>query len=482
LNQNSGLKSGIVISFISKYTNVIISLIITCILARILTPNDYGIVAVVMVFITFFSILGDMGIGAAVIQKKDLTKRDVSDLFKLTLMLSVVFALIFFLLAGAIALFYRNGVYIKIARLMAAVVFFSTLNMVPYSLLLKNKKFAIVGVTNILSSLIGGVAAVIMAFHGAKYYSIVFQSIISSALLFFFNFLLSRIRIYKGVRFGVVKKIFSYSAYQFIFNVINYFARNLDNILIGRSMGSQSLGYYNQAYKLMMYPLQYLTYVINPVLHPVLSNYQTDKKTMFREYMKISKLLAAIGFFISCACFVCSREIIMILYGSQWVQSIPIFKILSLSIGLQVILSSTGSIFLASGNSKYLCFSGSAAAFFVVLGIIIGIYSGNLNIVAEGIVCGYVINFFISFITLIKYVLNCSFKLFVKNIYVFIGAALLIIILSVVIKISISNIFIAFVVKGLLCSAIYLMILILTGEAKALLRILKPKRKVFPQY
>ena len=130
-----------------------------------------------------------------------------------------------------------------------------------------------------------------------------------------------------------------------MFNFINYFSRNADNILIGKFFSSSALGYYDKSYRLMMVPVQNLTHVITPVLMPVLSKFQDDKRMVVDAYSKVTKLLATIGFPLSVFLYFSASEIIYILYGAQWEQSIPIFKLLALTVGIQVVLSSTGSIF-----------------------------------------------------------------------------------------------------------------------------------------
>src|SRR5699024_4389501 len=92
-----------------------------------------------------------------------------------------------------------------------------------------------------------------------------------------------------------IRKIFKFSAYQFIFNIINYFSRNLDKLLIGKYMGMSPLGYYEKSYRLMMLPLQNITHVITPVMHPIFSDYQHDLNHLAGAYEKIIRLLAFIG-------------------------------------------------------------------------------------------------------------------------------------------------------------------------------------------
>jgi O-antigen/teichoic acid export membrane protein len=152
----------------------------------------------------------------------------------------------------------------------------------------------------------------------------------------------------------VLRQIFSYSAYQFLFNIINYFSRNLDKLLIGKYMGMSPLGYYEKSYRLMMLPLQNITQVITPVMHPIFSDYQNDLERLASGYERIVRFLAFIGLPLSVLLYFTASEVTLIIFGDQWIPSIPIFQILTLSVGIQIILSSSGSIFQAAGDTKSL--------------------------------------------------------------------------------------------------------------------------------
>ena len=113
-------------------------------------------------------------------------------------------------------------------------------------------------------------------------------------------------------------KVFSFSAYQFSFQLINYFSRNLDKLLMGRYMSLSQLGYYDKSYRLMMLPLQNIAYVISPVMHPIFSEMQHDLKQLGASYLKVVRLLAFIGLPLSAVLFFTAQELVLIIFGDQW--------------------------------------------------------------------------------------------------------------------------------------------------------------------
>lgn len=463
-----GLKKGIVINFVAKYSNIIIQLVINSILARLLTPKEFGVVAIVMVFITFFNLLGDMGIGPAIIQNKDLSDDEVSDIFLFTFFAGIFLSLVFYIFSYFITYIYSDKVYIPIGHLLSLSILFNVLNIVPNSVLLKSKEFKIIGLNSIIVNLICGLIAIVAAFKGLSYYSLVLNSIIQSFMLFVANLYFSRIRINLRFNYWTIKKISNYSIYQFLFNFINYFSRNLDNLAIGKFLGLNPLAFYDKAYKLMLYPVQNLTFVITPVLHPILSEHQNDKEIILAYYKKIVKILALLGVFVSICCYFSAKEIILIMYGPQWINSITAFKILSITICLQIVASSSGVIFQSTGQVQKLFLSGLLSAIVTIISIVVGVMLGKIEFVAMGILISFTINFFQAFYILIKLVFHKSYIEFLKEFKGVIVIAIIMVVAYKVTSINISNVIISIIYKGIVGTVSFIFGLFLTKEYKTI--------------
>jgi PST family polysaccharide transporter len=401
------IRKGAIIVFITKYSGILLGLVVNSVLARLLSPAEFGIVGVVTVFITFFNILSDIGLGSAIIQNQDFTNKDFSDIFKVSILLSIVLAISFALLSYAIASFYGDKVYIRISQLLAIQVFFSALSIVPKNMLIKAQAFKTMGFIDVGVAFLTGSLAVVLAFQDFSFYSIVWRSIAYSLLVFLLYFANSGLKIQSGISFSGIRGVAKYSSYQFAFNCINYFSRNLDNILVGKYIGNAGLGLYNQAYQLMMYPIANLTHVITPVIHPILAKFQNNKAVIFQEYMKIVKILAILGLPISAFIYFSSPEIIHIFLGEKWMEVVPILRILSLSIWIQMILSSSGSIYQAAGRTDLLFISGLISGVVMILSILFGVlYYKSLEQTAILLVFSFYLNFAIGFYILIKIVLQ----------------------------------------------------------------------------
>lgn len=413
--ETNSIKKAVYINAAARYSTLFLGLLFSAVLARILTPEDYGIVAVTVVFTTFFSLLSDLGLGAGIIQNKELDQEDIGHIFAFSLRLALVLAGAFALFSIPMSYFYGNPVYVPVGILLAVSLFFNTMNVVPNALLLKQKKFKSVALRIFCACIVSGIAGIVLALIGLKFYALVAQSIINSAFIFGWNYLSTRPPIARRVRRESLDRIRSYSGFLFGFNLINYFARNTDNLLIGKVMGPAQLGHYDKAYKLMLYPVNNLTHVITPVLHPILSEHQTNKEYIYDKYRHVVKVLSLLGAFITPFCWFACSEIIRIMYGQQWLAAIPCLQWMSLAMWAQMILSSAGSIFQSVGDTKRLFLSGSINAVLVVAFIIAGLLEGSITAVARNVALAYNIQFVATFYILVHLSLGLRCRDFLKG-------------------------------------------------------------------
>jgi PST family polysaccharide transporter len=288
--------TGVFYIAVARYSGVFFSLLMGAILARLLSPEEFGIVALVTVFVVFFNLLSGFGIGAAIVQNQTLSEKEVEFLFFFSLILGLGLSISFFLMAPLVAAFYKENALVDISRLLSLSILFNSWQIVPKSLLQKRLLFKKIGVSTVVIQLISGLAAIVLAYLGYSYFALVVQSIMNAFGTFCVFYSFTHIRIVIRIDILALKKIFKFSVFNFLFNFINYFSRNGDNLLIGRFLGAAELGFYDKAYRIMLLPIQNLTHVITPVLMPILSRHQEDFDLVYNSYSKVVKILATIGF------------------------------------------------------------------------------------------------------------------------------------------------------------------------------------------
>ncbi|MNI16102.1 Teichuronic acid biosynthesis protein TuaB [compost metagenome] len=252
----------------------------------------------------------------------------------------------------------------------------------------------------------------------------------------------------------------------------------MDNLLVGIFMGNKDLGYYDKGYKLMLYPVQNLTFVITPVMHPILSEHQHNKAHIYNQYIKVVKILSLIGVFITAYCFFTSREIILIMFGNQWENSILCFQILSLSIFFQITVSSAGAIYQSLGNTKTMFKSGIVFTIVMVICILCGVSTGEINKLAIFVTLGLIIKFLTDYYFLIEKTFGFSVIKFYK---IFIPDMIILLLLFTVMYIAgtfkLDNIYLSAVFKLSICTITYFVGLLVTKQYLYLFMILPSKMR-----
>lgn len=430
MNNIKGLLiKGAIFTGLAKYSVMIINIIVTAILARLLPPEDFGTIALTVVVTSFFDILANAGIGPAIIQNKDINETDLPNLFRFSTYLAFVLVLLFGALIYPISIFYGKVELISILFLVTIQLFFNTLNVVPLALLLKEKKFQIIAKNAVCSACICGFFSVLAAFNDWGIYSLLITpigvSVITFVLTVKYNFQIVCFKTF-AVSKKSIKKILNFSIYQFLFNFVNYFSRNMDKILLGRYLGFQSLGYYEKSYRLMTLPISTLTNVFTPSLQPVLSDFQNDTTVIRNVYNRISQYLFFVGTILTPFLCFSAKEIILILFGEQWMAAVPVFQVLSVSVPFQMVDSLSGSILQSANKIKYLFKTGIYCA---ILNLVILVFSlvifEDIVKISSFISLGLVLNFAISIYYISRYAILQSLKdYFSKNIKYFLSMLL----------------------------------------------------------
>ncbi|GMK41164.1 lipopolysaccharide biosynthesis protein [Paenibacillus sp. CCS19] len=461
------IKSAAMINVIARYSNIVIQIVANALLARLLSAEDYGIMAIVQVFIGFFILLSDMGIGAGIIQNKTLTSEDNNSIFSLTVYIGFILMILFLLLSFPIAWFYNNDVFVPIVSLLSLTVLFATVNIVPNALLMKRKRFKLVGIRTVAISGLSLLVCISLAYFGLAYYALVAQSLFMSIVTFMFNISSTRLKFIANFKLNAINKIFGFSAYDFGFNMINYFARNMDSILTGKFISSAALGFYSRAYNLMLYPVINLTHVITPILHPILSEHQDNKEYIYEKYIKIYKLLSLLGVFVSVVCYFAASELINIIYGPKWNEVVPCMAALGVSIWFQMTASSCGSIYRSLGSTNIMFRSVMLYVPIQLVMIIVGVWSQNIVTLSWSVSMSFVIKFFIEYFYLIGKAFKKSvIRFLILNVPEIIIALLMIGAMILFRNMQWNNIYLSFLNKFLICFTMYLIGMLVTRQLK----------------
>jgi PST family polysaccharide transporter len=363
--------------------------------------------------------------------------------------------------------------------LLSISVFFSSTNAVPEAILMREKRFLLAAIRNITVCMIAGGTAIVLALQGFHYYALIGQSVASAILTFGFNAMVTRIRFYPAPDFRPVRRLMRFSVFQSLFDAVNFFSRNMDNLLAGKCFGKERLGLYNKAYSLTLYPVNNLAGAISPVLHPILSDYQAESEKLYRKIMPVIRIMGIAGAVIAPFCFFEGRELILIVIGNQWTESIECFRVLSLSLYAQMLNQCVSSGFQSLGKTKQMFVNGLINTGITIVAILIGIFEfGDIYGLALCVSIAYIIRFFIAYYILMRFGFQRSFVSFLREISPELILLAVMFVAVMAIRLPIGNIYYSFIVKGVIMFALYGLLLVLTGDWKLIRNVLlSPKKK-----
>lgn len=462
------VKSSALIQLASKMCNVIAQLSVTMVLARLLTPEEYGIVAVLAVFTGFFSLLSDMGLSSAIIQFDDLTQDDYGHLFTISFLFGLVLSIAFFLLSLCISVAYSNSLYVPLGALLMISVFFNSLNMVPNGLLLRKKRYDLVGFRLVSCTIIVGLLTIALACLGLGCYAIVLQSVLGSLFVFVWNWISSPVKFAKGSPLPTLKRVGKYSVFQFGTQAVGYFAGNLDSLLVGKFFGPSDLGQYNKAFSLSGYPNTYLVGTLTDIMHPYLASLQHDQNAQYVRFIKMAKCISLIGAWCAAVFCACGNELILIMYGDQWVAAGPLLQIMSLSIYVRALNGAHAPLLMGTGRSDYLMRSTTINTLMTVFMICLGVALGNITYVAITITVAYNLELFVPVYFCIKKTLNRSIREYAMNFIPEIISMVVSLAIGLALPEITGNLIGSFLLRAVCVSGIYLAINIALGQKKYL--------------
>lgn len=360
-------------SGISQIVRLLGQFAITAILARLLIPKDFGLVAMVIVFTNFITIFRDFGLAAALIQHEETTEEHISSMFWINILTGFILALVLSALAPTIANFYREDRLVLITIILASTFFISSFGIVQNALFMKELNYKPITIIWTLTVMISGAVAVILAFTGFGVWSLVYQQVVSSLLLGFLPWAFCRWKPKFLFHWRKVKELLGFGLNLTGFNLVNYFSRNLDNLLIGKFLGSLSLGFYNFAYQLMVFPLGSISYTIGEVMFTSLSIIKKDKEKVRYAYLKATSYIAVITFPLMIGLLVIAPQFIRVIFGSKWERSIFLIQILAIIGLIQSISTTVGWIFQSQGRTKIMFWCGIFSTTILATAFVLGL-------------------------------------------------------------------------------------------------------------
>lgn len=367
----------------------------TMVLARLLTPADFGLVAMVTAVVGFVSMFKDAGLSTATVQREQITHAQVSTLFWINVALSLTVMLGVIALAPAIAWFYNEPRLLNITFALAGTFIFGGITAQHQALLRRQMRFKALATIEVLS-MIGGISvAIIMAWQRLGYWSLVGMAAGNAVTNCAVVWAISKWRPGWPVRNSDVGTMLRFGGGLTGFSFLNYFTRNADNVVIGYTLGGGQLGIYAKAYGLLMMPIQQINGPVDSVMVPSLSRLQNDPERYQRVFFRAIGMLAFVGMPMVAYLFVVADDVVSILLGAGWEGAATVFRLLSPAALLGTVNVAPGWLCNSRGRAKIQVIWASISAPITVTAFLCGSRWG-----ITGVAAGFSISWCLLFILL----------------------------------------------------------------------------------
>lgn len=370
------------VTLTAQICKFLLGMVATIVLARLLTPEDYGLIGMVAILVSFLMMFQYMGLSTATIKWAHLDQQVVTELFWINIALSTVITILTVGSTPLLAWFYHEPRLIGIAIGFGFTIFLTGLGIQHEALLSRQMRFGMLAVIDITSMLIGVIAALTSAWLRAGYWSLVINQIVLSLVRVSAVWMVCRWR--PGLPKLALRSraMISYGGNLTGFNLANYFALNLDNALIGRFWGAQQLGLYAKAYQLLLLPLEQINGPLGTVAIPALSRLADSPERYRSAYLRILQKLSMLTMPLVAFMIVTSDWLVLLLLGPQWLQTGRIFMWLGIAALIQPVTKTCWWLFISQGRSSEMLRTGILTSGVSVACIIAGLPWGAVGVAA----------------------------------------------------------------------------------------------------
>jgi teichuronic acid exporter len=351
-NAKLTLKSGILWNSVQLVVNQVFGFAVKLVLAKLLLPEQFGLIGMASVFIGFVQILNDIGIGAALIQRKSdtLRKEHYSTAFWTGLVWAVVlYCIIVFIVGPIAAVFYEQPMLTKLVPVLSLGILSSPINLVHKAQLTRSMDFKRIALIENTSNIMSGLLALLLAYSGAGVWSLAFNSIASLIIAVPLYFRASRWVPSFTWEKQAFKDIFGFGIYTTGTNVVNYWMLNVDYLLIGKFFSPVVLGIYTLAFLLTDVFRMKMMAVINTVMYPWFSQKQDDLENTVKYYSKVIFYNCLISYPVMIFLIVLAEPFIISFFGEKWIDAIVPLRILALSVMFHIVISGNNALIRGRG-------------------------------------------------------------------------------------------------------------------------------------
>jgi polysaccharide transporter, PST family len=385
------------------------------ILARLLTPEDFGLVAIGILYTNFVEVFIDQGFGEAIVQRKDLQHEHLNAAFLINISIGLFFAVISFFLAEFISVLFSEQRLISIIRWFSLIFIIGGFKGVQEAYFQKNMEFKKLAVRSIIAALAGGVVGISMAYMGYGAMSLVGQQFAFAAVGVWILWATSEWRPTIKMKHQHIKDLYLFGINIFFIRMLNFINQRMDHLIIGLVLGPKLLGYYTVASRFLNMTTGVLSYTIAKVAYSAFSIVQRDTSKLRSGYYIVTEISAFVAFPFFVLIALLAPEVVLLIFGEKWMPAVPAFRILSFMGILHALLLFNGPLIKARGKPFVLLVIKLINSTANIAAVIIGIQWGIVGVAAAYVIRGYV--FSVVELRVVFSYINIEIKKMLKRLY-----------------------------------------------------------------
>lgn len=384
--------SGITWSFIDNSFTQVITFVVGIILARLLTPAEFGLIGMITIFIAVAQSFVDSGFSQALIRKKDCSDKDYNTVFYFNIGVSIIFYLFLFLSAGLISDFFNELKLLNLIRVLGLGVVINAFGLVQLTQLTKNIEIKVQTKISVIANTSSGLIAIFMAYNGLGVWSLVWRTIINNFLRNLLLWYYSKWR--PGLLFSIAsfKSLFSFGSKLLVSGLLNTIFENIYFFIIGKYFSAQQLGFYTRADTFARLPSSNINGIVQRVSYPVLAKLQDDPVQLKSGLKKLIQITMFITFVLMFLMAAVAKPLILTLIGIKWLQTIPYLQLLCFALVLYPLHSLNLNLLNVMGRSDLFLKLEIIKKIAIIPVIFIGIFYG-----IEALIIGIIIHSFFAY-------------------------------------------------------------------------------------
>ena len=358
----------------------LLSMLSTALLARLLSPADYGLLGMVAAVTALAQAGSDFGLSWATVQRAQLSRNQIDALLLVNTGFGLCLMVVCAVSAPYVAAFYHRTELTRIMIASSTTLLLSAIAVQPTALMRRQMKLKELSLCSVWALLISATVAIVLARFGFGYWALVVQLILQQAITTALSFPMSGYRPRLPQNFLNTSSLVAFGGYSAAYGIVNYFSRNLDNVLVGKFWGATALGYYSRAYFLMTLPGMVVIGVFSGVLIPAMASLRKDPVRMEALYVRALRLITVLGCASAVGLAAAAPELVECVYGPRWRAVVPILLWLSAASILQPIQNTAQWLYIIAERGRGMFAMGLIVSASATLAFAIGISSGPIGV------------------------------------------------------------------------------------------------------